>query len=80
MNWNRLDRARRSATPIELDLIEHYAAGSVSRRDFVRRGTIIGLSVPMMGAVLAACGDDDDAGSGDERRRHRLCGRRWHRR
>jgi peptide/nickel transport system substrate-binding protein len=64
MNWLRLDSARRNANPLELDLIEHYAAGKVSRRDFVRRGTIIGLSVPMMGMVIAACGDDDE-GAGD---------------
>lgn len=75
MNWLRLDSARRNANPLELDLIEHYAAGKVSRRDFVRRGTIIGLSAPMMGMVIAACGDDhahhrgaepDDGAAADE--------------
>lgn len=66
MNWLRLDRARRNANPIELDLIENYAAGKVSRRDFVRRGTIIGLSMPVMGMVIAACGDDDEGGSGGD--------------
>ncbi len=60
MNWKLFDRARRNATPLELDLIEHYAAGKISRRSFVRRGAIIGLSAPVMSAVIAACGDDDD--------------------
>ncbi len=67
MDWKRLDRARGSVGPVELDLIEHYAQGKINRRDFVKRGTIIGLSMPFMGAIIAACGDDDDddSGSGD---------------
>jgi peptide/nickel transport system substrate-binding protein len=64
MDWKRFDRARRSAGPIELDLIESYAQGKIRRRDFVKRGTIIGLSMPFMGAVIAACGGSDgDSGS-----------------
>ncbi len=66
MDWKRLDGARRSAGgPIEVDLIEAYAHGKIKRRDFVKRGTIIGLSVPFMGGIIAACGgSDDDGGSG----------------
>ena len=63
MDWKRLDRARSSVGPIELDLIESYAQGKVSRRDFVKRGSIIGLTMPFMGAIIAACGSDDDGGS-----------------
>ena len=67
MDWKRLDRARRSAGgPIEVDLIEAYAKGKIKRRDFVKRGTMIGLSVPLMGSIIAACGSDDDSsGSSD---------------
>lgn len=58
MDWNRFDRARRNAGgPVQVDLIESYAQGKISRRDFLKRGSIIGLSLPFMGAVLAACGD-----------------------
>ncbi len=64
MDWKRLDSARESSGPIEVDLIEAYAQGRINRRNFVKRGTIIGLSVPFMGAIIAACGDDDDS-SGD---------------
>ncbi|MEL6890061.1 MAG: ABC transporter substrate-binding protein [Actinomycetota bacterium] len=60
VNWKRLDRARRQVGPIEVDLIEAYKSGKISRRSFVRRGTIVGLSMPFMGAVIAACGSDDD--------------------
>ncbi len=65
MDWKRFDRARRTVGPEELDLIESYAEGRINRRDFVRRGTVIGLSVPFLGAVIAACGGDDDDASTD---------------
>jgi len=63
MDWKRFDRARRSVGPVELDLVEAYAQGRINRRAFVRRGTVIGLSLPFLGAVIAACGDDDDTAS-----------------
>jgi peptide/nickel transport system substrate-binding protein len=72
MDFKRLDQTRSSVGPIELDLIESYAQGKVSRRNFVRRGTMIGLSVPVMGGIIAACGGSDsdsapvtDAASGE---------------
>ncbi len=63
MNWKLFDRARAAAGPIELDLIESYAQNKISRRNFVKRGTIIGLSAPFMGAIIAACGGSDDTGA-----------------
>ena len=68
MNFKQFDRLRRNASPLELDLMEHYAAGKISRRNFTKRGVILGLSAPTMAAVIAACGGDDttstDAGAG----------------
>ncbi|MBK6872205.1 MAG: ABC transporter substrate-binding protein [Kineosporiaceae bacterium] len=46
------DRIRRAASPLQLDLIESFAAGKLARRDFVRMGLALGLS----SAALAACG------------------------
>ena len=63
MDWKRIDWARRSGGPIEADLIEAYVQGKINRRNFVKRGAIIGLSMPMMGAVIAACGGSDDDAS-----------------
>ena len=63
MNYNLFDRARRGVTPVELDHIESYAQGKISRRDFVRRGTVIGLSMPFMGAIIAACGSSSSKAS-----------------
>jgi peptide/nickel transport system substrate-binding protein len=64
MDWKLFDRARSESGPVQVDLVEAYAQGRINRRDFVKRGTVIGLSVPFMGSIIAACGgDDDDAGS-----------------
>ena len=64
MDWKHLDSARRDAGAMEVDLIEAYAQGKINRRNFVKRGTIIGLSLPFMGGIIAACGgSDDDEGS-----------------
>ena len=57
MDWKSFDWARRSANPVELDLIEHYAGGKISRRDFLRRGAILGLGLPFMSVVIAASGE-----------------------
>ena len=64
MDWKLFDRARAESGPVQVDLVEAYAQGRINRRDFVKRGTVSGLSVPFMGSIIAACGgDDDDAGS-----------------
>jgi peptide/nickel transport system substrate-binding protein len=55
MDYSRLDRVRRSATPMELDLVENFAQGKITRRQFINRATVIGLSLPAIGAVIAAC-------------------------
>lgn len=63
MDWKRLDRVRREVGPVRLDLVESYAGGKISRRNFVRRGTMIGLSAPFIGAVIAAIGREEDTAS-----------------
>jgi peptide/nickel transport system substrate-binding protein len=55
MDYSRLDRVRRSATPVELDLVESFARGRITRRQFIKRATVIGLSLPAISAVIAAC-------------------------
>jgi peptide/nickel transport system substrate-binding protein len=63
MDYSRLDRVRRSATPLELDLVENYAQGKITRRQFVKRATVIGLSLPAVSAVIAACSTPAPASS-----------------
>jgi peptide/nickel transport system substrate-binding protein len=64
MNWKRFDFLRRDVGPIEVDLVESYAQNKINRRDFVKRGSILGLSMPFMASVIAACGDDDEGETG----------------
>ena len=58
MDLRMFDRLRRSASAVEVDHVESFAQGRISRREFVTRGSVLGLSVPFMGAVIAACGSD----------------------
>ncbi|HEY8438822.1 MAG TPA: hypothetical protein VIK65_09445, partial [Candidatus Limnocylindrales bacterium] len=56
MDYTRLDKVRRSTTPLQLDAVESFARGKISRREFVRRGLVVGLSMSSITAVIAACG------------------------
>lgn len=38
--------------------------GHMSRRDVLRKATVFGFSIPLIGSLLAACGSDDDASPG----------------
>ncbi len=42
------------------ELLEEAMAGRLNRRDVLRRSVVLGLSIPAIGTLLAACGDDDD--------------------
>ena len=56
MDYSLFDKLRRNASPVELELIDSYAQNKISRRAFVQRGSVIGLSAAFMGSVIAACG------------------------
>ncbi len=51
-----LSRFRRGQGEIANHVIDEFAAGRLSRRDFIRRGTVVGISIPVLGEILAACG------------------------
>jgi peptide/nickel transport system substrate-binding protein len=55
-DYRKLDPIRRSTDPLQLDLVETYMAGRLTRGDFVRRGTVLGLSLGTLGALISACG------------------------
>jgi peptide/nickel transport system substrate-binding protein len=55
IDHERLDDLRRGRGPVQEHVIDEFVAGHLSRRDFVRKGTAIGLSIPLIGGVLAAC-------------------------
>jgi peptide/nickel transport system substrate-binding protein len=56
IDYERLDDLRRGRGPIQEHVIDEFVAGHLSRRDFLRRGSAVGLSLPLLGAILAACG------------------------
>ena len=62
-NDSELDRLREGRTELENHYIDELVGGSLSRRDFLRRGSTIGMSVPLLGAILAACGGANNTSS-----------------
>jgi peptide/nickel transport system substrate-binding protein len=50
----RLDAIRADRSELENHYIDELLAGGLSRREFVRRGAVLGMSTAVMGAVLGA--------------------------
>ncbi|HEY0388321.1 MAG TPA: ABC transporter substrate-binding protein [Gaiellales bacterium] len=55
-------RSRRN--DIENHVIDEFAAGRIDRREFFRRGAVVGMSIPLLSAVAAACGGSSSSSSG----------------
>jgi len=58
-----LSRFRRGQGEIANHVIDEYAAGRLSRRDFIRRATVVGISIPVIGEILTACGSSASSSS-----------------
>jgi peptide/nickel transport system substrate-binding protein len=58
-----LDRLRSERTELENHYIDELVSGRMDRRDFLRRGSMIGMSVPLLGAIVAACGGSSSSSS-----------------
>ena len=52
----RIDSIRRQQSELENHVIDEFFAGRMSRREFVRRSTVLGMGLTSIGALLAACG------------------------
>jgi peptide/nickel transport system substrate-binding protein len=64
----RVDTIRGSSTDLENHLIDELTMGRITRREFVRRGTVVGMSIPLLSFLASACGGDDEgAPTGTER-------------
>jgi peptide/nickel transport system substrate-binding protein len=59
INHERLDRLREGQGEIANHVIDEFVAGRISRRDFLRRGTVVGISIPLIGAIVSACGSSN---------------------
>ncbi|MCF1709366.1 ABC transporter substrate-binding protein [Tabrizicola sp. J26] len=51
-----IDRLRRGRSEIENHLIDGLVDGRISRRDFMRHGSVLGLSLPLLSATTGAAG------------------------
>ena len=56
IKYRILDLMRRGRTAHENHLIDGLVAGRVSRREFMRHGSVLGLSLPFLAGVAAAAG------------------------
>jgi peptide/nickel transport system substrate-binding protein len=61
IDHGRLGRLRRGQGEIANHIIDEFAAGRLSRRDFIRRASVIGISVPVLGGILEACGSSSSS-------------------
>jgi peptide/nickel transport system substrate-binding protein len=58
INYRILDMLRRGRSEHENHLIDGLVSGTVNRREFMRYGSVLGLSMPFLGSVAAAVGYD----------------------
>ena len=58
----RVHEVRSERSELENHLIDEYATGKLDRREFVRRGTVVGMSIPLLSFLVAACGGDEQVG------------------
>jgi peptide/nickel transport system substrate-binding protein len=65
----RVDAIRGSSSDLENHLIDELTLGRITRREFVRRGTVVGMSIPLLSFLASACGGDEEgAPTGTEQR------------
>jgi peptide/nickel transport system substrate-binding protein len=59
----KLDEIRDARSELENHYIDELLSGRLSRRQFMRKGAVIGMSTGLMGAILAACGGANKVGT-----------------
>lgn len=59
----RIDAIRGNRSELENHYIDELASGRLSRRQFVRKAAVIGMSTGLVGAILAACGGANKVGA-----------------
>jgi peptide/nickel transport system substrate-binding protein len=61
----RVDAVRAQRSELENHIIDEYRAGYIGRREFIRRGTIVGMSLPLVGFLASACGSGEKDSGGE---------------
>jgi peptide/nickel transport system substrate-binding protein len=59
----KLDQLRAGRSELENHYVDELLAGRLDRRQFLRRGAVIGMSTTVMGAILSACGGANSSSS-----------------
>jgi peptide/nickel transport system substrate-binding protein len=60
---DRLDRLRAGQTEIGNHVIDEFVAGRLSRRAFLQRGALVGISASALGGVLTSCSSSSPSAS-----------------
>jgi peptide/nickel transport system substrate-binding protein len=62
----QVDAVRGQRSELENHIIDEYRAGYIGRREFIRRGAVVGMSLPLLSFLATACGsgDKDDTSTG----------------
>jgi peptide/nickel transport system substrate-binding protein len=60
----RVDEIRKESSELENHIIDQLIEGKITRRDFVRRGTVVGMSIPLLSFIAAACGGANETATG----------------
>jgi len=60
----RVEEIRKQSSELENHIIDQLVEGKITRRDFVRRGTVVGMSIPLLSFIAAACGGANETATG----------------
>ena len=55
----QVDAVRAQRSELENHIIDEYRSGYIGRREFIRRGTVVGMSLPLVGFLASACGSGE---------------------
>jgi peptide/nickel transport system substrate-binding protein len=56
MDYSSIDRTRRSSTEQQVDVVDAFVNGRITRRQFINRAAVLGISLSSISAIIAACG------------------------
>ena len=55
-DYRLLDAIRRQGSEVENDLIDEFVARRIDRRELLRHGSVLGLTLPLLGSIAGALG------------------------
>ncbi len=61
-----VDAVRAQRSELENHIIDEYRSGYIGRREFMRRGAVVGMSLPLVGFLASACGSAEKSGSSSD--------------